>query len=66
MSLDEAVRVFWPEGPVTVSTLRNAIRDRKLNVCVLGRRFLVTPAALAEMTACRPLAEIGEVDMKNR
>jgi len=52
MTLVEAVTVFWPKGPLTVSSLRTAIRQGKLRVTVVARRHLTTPGAIARMSEC--------------
>jgi len=52
MTLPEAVALFWPDGPLTVRSLRTAIRDRRLPVSVVAGKHLVTKRALAEMSAC--------------
>jgi hypothetical protein len=52
MTLPEAVGVFWPSGPLSVSTLRTAIRAGRLEVSVVARRHLTTPAAIARMSQC--------------
>lgn len=52
MTLPEAVALFWPDGPLTVRSLRTAIRDRRLPVSVVAGKHLVTRRALTEMSAC--------------
>jgi hypothetical protein len=55
MTLAEAVALFWPRGPLTVRSLRTAIRDERLPVSVVAGRHLVTKRALKEMSRCTPL-----------
>jgi hypothetical protein len=50
LTLPEAAALYWPDGPVTVSTLRTAIRRGQLPVARLGRRFLTSRRAIEEMT----------------
>ena len=42
MTLKEAVELHWPDGPLTVPTLRTAIRDGRLAVCEVAGKFFVT------------------------
>ena len=55
MTLPEAARLFWPEGPLTVTSLRTAVRCGNLGVCVVAGRHLVTRRAILEMSECRRL-----------
>lgn len=55
MTLSEATALFWPDGPLTVRSLRTAIRDRRLPVSVIAGKHFVTKRALAEMSTCTPL-----------
>jgi hypothetical protein len=50
LTLPEAAGLFWPRGPLTVATLRTAIRDGRLGVTVIARKFFVTPASIREMS----------------
>lgn len=49
MTLAEAARLFWPGGPITVTTLRTAVRQGDLEVVVLARKLFVTPAGIRAM-----------------
>ncbi|WP_145987210.1 hypothetical protein [Bradyrhizobium sp. UASWS1016] len=49
MSLAEAVELHWPDGPISVRTLRTAIRDGQLPVCVIATKFFVTRRCLSEL-----------------
>ncbi len=55
MTLEEAVSLMWPDGPLTVSSLRTAIRNRQLEVAEIARKFFVTRRSLMTMTACKTL-----------
>jgi hypothetical protein len=40
MRLEEAVRLFWPHGPLTAKSLRTAVRDGRLAIAVIaGKHF---------------------------
>jgi hypothetical protein len=56
LTLAEAAALFWPQGPLSESSLRTAVRDRRLAVTVIARKFLVTPAAIQEMSRCSLLS----------
>jgi hypothetical protein len=49
LTLDEAVAVFFPDGPLTVSSLRTEIRKGNLRAAKVAGRFFVTPAALRSL-----------------
>jgi hypothetical protein len=36
MSLYEAAALFWPEGPLTVTSLRTAVRDGQLAIAEIA------------------------------
>ena len=52
LTLDEAAALFWPQGPLSVSSLRTAVRDRRLAVARIAGKLLVTPRAIVEMSHC--------------
>lgn len=52
MTLFEAAALFWPEGPLTVTSLRTAVRDEKLAVAEIAGKLLTTKTAIAEMSTC--------------
>ena len=56
LTLAEAATLYWPRGPLSVSSLRTAVRDQRLPVTVIARKFLVTPAAILEMSRCSLLS----------
>lgn len=43
-TLQQAVGVFFPDSPITVSTLRSAIKKRKLQATMPEGKLLVTEA----------------------
>ena len=49
MTLVEAVAVFWPDGPLTVRSLRTEIAKGSLTAERIAGKDLVTPTALKEM-----------------
>src|SRR4051794_17097337 len=51
LTLPEAAALFWPRGPITTSTLRNAVRNRKLRVVEIAGKFFTSRTAVEEM--CR-------------
>ena len=58
MTLWEAVAVFWPDGPLTVASLRTEIRFGNLICERIAGKMLVTPRLLAEMrNRCRTTGE---------
>lgn len=46
MTLKEAVAVFYPHGPLTVSSLRTEIANGRLATAKVAGRYYVTPANL--------------------
>lgn len=50
MTLSEAAALFWPQGPLSVSSLRNAIRQGRLPVVVVARKHLLTRRAVAMLS----------------
>jgi hypothetical protein len=54
MTLPEAVAVFYPDGPLTLSTLRTAARAGQLAVARVAGKDLTTPKAMRELVRpCR-------------
>jgi hypothetical protein len=51
MNFVEAAALFWPDGPLTVHSLRTAHRSGQLGVVVIAGKFLTTKAAILEMGA---------------
>jgi hypothetical protein len=60
MTLQEAVDLHWPDGPLTVPTLRTAIRDGQLAVCEIAGKFFLTRRLLLGLSAGRVLAPSRE------
>jgi hypothetical protein len=56
MTLAEAEALFWPHGPISERTLRTAIRDGRLPISQVARKFFVTKAALRSLSTCKPIA----------
>ena len=56
MTLVEAAAVFFPDGLLTIASLRSEIRKGNLAYSVVAGKFLTTPRAMREMLApvCRP------------
>lgn len=54
MSLPEAAALFWPEGPLSVSSLRVAVRDGVLPVTIVAGKILTTRRAVLAMSVCHP------------
>ena len=52
MSLEEAAQVFFPQGPLTVTSLRTAVRRGELAVTRISGKLLTTPTAVAAMRVC--------------
>jgi hypothetical protein len=53
LTLVEAAALFWPTGPLTTTSLCNAIRNRQLAYVAIAGKFLTTKVAIAEMSVCR-------------
>lgn len=54
MTLFEAVAVFFPHGPLTLSSLRTEAKAGRLAVCRVAGKDLTTPGAIKELvTPCR-------------
>jgi hypothetical protein len=56
MTLGEAAALFWPDGPLTETTLRTAVRDQRLSIAKIAGKFFTTKRAIAALAICRPLA----------
>lgn len=55
MTLKEAVAVFYPHGPLTVSSLRTEIASGRLATAKVAGRYYVTPANLKALFEPRTL-----------
>lgn len=67
MSLAEAAALFWPAGPLTLASLRTAVRDGQLAVARIAGKFLTSKSAIRDMSACsivagRPVARPAASD----
>jgi hypothetical protein len=62
MSLTEAAALFWPDGPLRLSSLRIAAKAKQLDVVVIARKMLTCKAAVARMSACAPKAGSSRPD----
>lgn len=52
LTLPEAIALLWAKGPVTVSTLRTAIRHGDLGHARIAGKIFTTRTALEELAAC--------------
>lgn len=66
MTLFEAAALFWPDGPLSVSSLRTAVADDKLAVVEIAGKLLTSKAAISEMSACSLRRHKPICDMQNR
>lgn len=57
MTLAEAVRLHWPKGPLTVPSLRNAIRQGALPVCVVAGKHFLTRRGLLSLSQGKTLKD---------
>jgi hypothetical protein len=60
LTLPEAAMLLWPNGPLTVRTLRTAVRDGQLAVARIASKLFTTRRALSEMTKCRAIGLLEE------
>jgi hypothetical protein len=51
LTVAEAVELHWPNGPITVPTLRTAIRQGQLAVCRIAGKFYLTRRCLLALSA---------------
>lgn len=54
MTLSEASLLFWPDGPLTVTSLRTAVRHGQLDIVEIAGKLLTTKSAIQRMSACGP------------
>jgi hypothetical protein len=54
MTLAEAAALFWPNGPLTTTSLRTAVRDRRLDVAEIAGKILTNRLAIGRMCVCGP------------
>src|SRR5258708_28810978 len=62
MTLIEAVAVFFPDGPLTLSSLRTAIDARKLDIATVAGKHLTTPRAIKRLVAPCPAEKPSQPD----
>jgi hypothetical protein len=65
LTLPEAAALFWPDGPLTTTSLRTAVRDRQLEVAVIAGKFLTTKAAIRRMSTCSLKNEADHPEPEN-
>lgn len=54
MTLQEAAWLFWPMGPLTTTSLRTAVRDRRLDVAEIAGKILTNKDSIEKMCRCSP------------
>ncbi len=52
MTLDEAARLYWPDGLLTVKSLRTEVSNGHLAVARIAGKLFTSPAAIKRMTVC--------------
>lgn len=52
MTLEEAAKLFWPQGPLTTTSLRTAVRDGKLEIAEIAGKILTNKESIAKMSIC--------------
>jgi hypothetical protein len=55
ISLGEAARLYWPNGPITEKTLRWCVKNGRLPISKVAGKFFVTGRALATLSECKPV-----------
>lgn len=60
LTLPETAALFWPAGPITTSTLRNAAGRGQLRVVVIAGKHFTNKAAVEAM--CRSAAPLAQTD----
>jgi hypothetical protein len=59
MTLREAAKLFWPQGPLTTRSLRTAAEAGQLGVIMIARKQLTCRAAIEEMCKCASAPRMG-------
>ena len=59
LTLPEAAALFWPAGPLTATSLRTAVRDRRLDIAEIAGKILTNKAAILKMCVCEPRGSSG-------
>lgn len=52
LTLTEAAALFWPAGPITITSLRTAVRDGKLEVAEIAGKLFTSKSAIGRMSRC--------------
>lgn len=52
MTLEEAAKLFWPDGPLTTTSLRTAVKDGKLEIAEIAGKILTNKQSIAKMSVC--------------
>jgi hypothetical protein len=60
MSLPEAVALFWPKGPLTISSMRTAIRNCQLPYADIAGKFLINKSGIAALSVCRSRSQVRQ------
>lgn len=61
LSLPEAAALFWPTGgPITVTSLRTAVRQNKLEVAEIAGKLFTSPSAIGRMSRCDFRRQCGD------
>jgi hypothetical protein len=55
LSLGEAARLHWPNGPITEKTLRWCVKNGRLPISKVAGKFFVTGRSLATLSECKPV-----------
>jgi hypothetical protein len=55
LSLGEAARLHWPNGPITEKTLRWCVKNGRLPISEVAGKYFVTGRALATLSECKPV-----------
>jgi hypothetical protein len=59
LTLAEAAALFWPTGPLTVTTLRTATRDGELGVARIAGKLFTSKSAIQRMSVCVPRPQVA-------
>ena len=59
LSLGEAARLHWPNGPITEKTLRWCVKNGRLPISEVAGKFFVTGRSLATLSECKPVTARG-------
>jgi hypothetical protein len=62
MTLQEAAWLFWPMGPLTMTSLRTAVRDHQLDVAEIAGKILTNKNSIQKMCRCSARTKPGTPD----